>query len=104
MYHNLQKAVGILGSQMASTSITFNEFLNVSHDTERKAFVLAADLERVLEAGFSGQDLGNGNTLILEFKNVGAATPDTTHASRVHILLVHETAVSVTDSGVQVSS
>ena len=104
MYHNLQKAVGILGSQMASTSITHSEYLNVSPDTERKAFILAADCEKVLEAGYSGLDFGNGNALLLEFKNVGDPTLDTTHASRVHILVVHEAAVSITDSGVQVSS
>ena len=104
MYHNLQKAIGILGSQMASTSISMFEFLNTSPDTERRAFILAADLEKVLEAGYSGADFGNGNALLLEFKGVGDATAQATHASRVHILVVHEAAVSITDSGVQVSS
>ena len=104
MYHNLQKAVGILGSQLASTSITHQEFLNVSYNSERKAFAISSDLERVLEAGYSGIDLGNGNAMILEFKGVGDPTSDATHAKRVHVLLVHEAAVSITDSGVQVSS
>ena len=104
MYHNLTKAVGILGSQMASTSITLEEYLNVSSDSERKAFILGADMERVLEAGYSGLDFGNGNALLLEFKGVGSPTEDSTHAKRLHVLIVHEAVCTITDGGVQVSS
>ena len=61
-------------------------------------------MERVLEAGYSGLDFGNGNSLLLEFKNVGSPTEDATHAKRLHVLIVHEAVVSITDGGVQVSS
>ena len=74
MYHNLTKAVGILGSQMASTSITLEEYLNVSSDSERKAFILGCDCERVLEAGYSGLDFGNGNSTKFWINTNGTST------------------------------
>ena len=41
---------------------------------------------------------------VLEFKGVGNPTEDSTHAKRLHVLIVHEAVVSITDGGVQVSS
>ena len=103
-YYNLLKAAGLLGSQMASTSITHEEFLGISKSSERQIFAICQDTEKVLEAGYSGEDFGGGRALLLEFKGVGPATDPTEHAKKVHVLIVHEAAVSITDSGVQVSS
>ena len=57
-----------------------------------------------IRAGYSGEDFGGGCALLLEFKGVGTATDPTKHAKKCHVLIVHEAAVSITDSGVQVSS
>ena len=89
---------------MASISITQEEYLNLSSNTERKAFVIGADMEKVLEAGYSGEDFGGGRSLLLDFKGVGPPTDPTKHAKRCHVLIVHEAAVSITDAGCSVSS
>ena len=59
-------------------------------------FALSMDVERVLEAGYSGIDTGSGKALLFDIKGmVGAA--------RVDILMHHEAAISIMESGVQVS-
>ncbi len=40
--------------------------------------------------------------MLLDFKGVGTATA-TTQAKRCHVLILHETAVSITESGCLVS-
>ena len=47
-----------------------------------------------------GEDFGGGRQLLIDVKRAGtiADCPD-----RVHVLLIHETAMSVTESGVMVS-
>ena len=68
--------------------------------SERKSFLLALDLEKVSHAGFTGEDLGGGRQLLIDVKRCG---DNVDHPDRVHVLLIHETAMSVTESGVMVS-
>ena len=98
MYWRLQQAAG--ASLLSPLGITFEEFLNLDEVSNRKSFIAAFDLERVSHAGFTGQDFGGGRQLLIDVKNCGDAheSPD-----RVHVLLIHETAMSVTESGVMVS-
>ena len=57
-------------------------------------------MEKVLHAGYSGEDFGGGRQLLIDVKRCGNSA-DRPH--RVHVLLTHETAMSVTESGVMVS-
>ena len=45
-------------------------------------------------------DMGGGRQLLIDIKNCGDGDD---HPDRVHVLLIHETAMSVTESGVMVS-
>ena len=81
-YHNLLKAAGLWDSQLASTSITHEEFLGISKSSERQIFCIAQDTEKVLEAGYSSEDFGGGRALLLEFKGVGPAFDPTQHAKK----------------------
>ena len=45
-YYNLLKAAGLLGSQLASTSITYEEFLGISNSSERQIFAICQDTEK----------------------------------------------------------
>ena len=98
MYWRLQQAAG--ASLLSPLGITYAEFLNTDENSERKSFLLALDLEKVTHAGFTGEDFGGGRQLLIDVKQAGtlADCPD-----RVHVLLIHETAMSVTESGVMVS-
>ena len=64
---------------------------------DRKLFALATDLEKVLEAGYSGVDTGGGKALLFDVKNMG------TDAKRCDVIMHHEAAISIMESGVQVS-
>ena len=57
-------------------------------------------MEVVAHAGFTGEDFGGGRAFLLDVKHCGDGTD---LPSRCHILLVHETAMSITESGVMVS-
>ena len=58
-------------------------------------------MEKVPHAGFTGEDFGGGRALLLDFKNVGSK--DGQDPTRCHVLIIHETAVSITESGALVS-
>ena len=96
LYLNLVKAAGKLGSSLESIGITLEEFLNASSNASRKLFALSMDLEKVLEAGYSGVDTGSGKALLFDVKNMG-------DVKRCDIIMHHEAAISILDSGVQVS-
>ena len=98
MYWRLQQAAG--ASLLPPLGITWAEFLNTDESSNRQSFILALDIEKVRHAGFTGEDMGGGRQLLIDVKNCGDGDdfPD-----RVHVLLMHETAMSVTESGVMVS-
>ena len=98
MYWRLQQAAG--ASLLSPLGITFQEFLNTDLSSNRQSFILALDTEKVSHAGFTGEDFGGGRQLLIDVKRAGtiADCPE-----RVHVLLIHETAMSVTESGVMVS-
>ena len=97
LYLNLVKAAGKLGGSIESIGITLEEFLNASIDPSRKLFALSMDLEKVLEAGYSGVDTGGGKALLFDVKNMGS------DVARADIIMHHEAAISIMESGVQVS-
>ena len=102
MYWRLQQAAG--STLMNPLGITFQEFLNTDESSGRQSFMLALDTEKVSHAGFTGEDFGGGRALLLDFKGVGTpgAAPED-RVARWHVLLIHQTAMSITESGVVVS-
>ena len=98
MYWRLQQAAG--ATLMNPLGITFQEFLNTDESSNRQSFMLALDCEKVAHAGFTGENFGGGRAFLLDAKPCGDGKD---LPSRCHILLVHETAMSITESGVMVS-
>ena len=98
MYWRLQQAAG--ATLFSPLGITFQEFLNTDESSRKKSFLLSTDCENVPHAGLTGEDLGGGQQLLIDVKQCGDALD---HPNRVHVLLIHETAMSVTESGVMVS-
>ena len=98
IYWRLQQAAG--ASLLSALGITWAEFLNTDESSERKSFLLALDMEKVSHAGFIGEDMGGGRQLLIDVKRCGDVND---HPNRMHVLLIHETAMSVTESGVMVS-
>ena len=98
MYWRLQQAAG--ATLMNPLGITFQEFLNTDLSSNRQSFILALDTEKVSHAGFTGEDFGGGRQLLIDVKRAGTIGDC---PQRVHVLLIHETAMSVTESGVMVS-
>ena len=97
MYWRLQQAAG--STLLSPLGITFEEFLNIDSSGEQ-SYLIALDMEKVPHAGFTSEDFGGGRQLLLDIKKCGDSTD---HPNRIHILLIHETAMSITESGVMVS-
>ena len=106
LWFALQKAAGVQGSSIAPLGMTYQEFLNTDTRTGKRSFIYATEMEKVISAGFSGEDFGGGRALLIDMKNVGTDGPgaENTRATRCHVLLVHEAAMSISESGVQVTS
>ena len=98
MYWRLQQATG--ATLVTPVGITFEEFLNIDRYSFDQSYIAALDMEKVSHAGFTGEDLGGGRQLLLDFKRVGT---NIDRPNRCHVLLIHETAMSITESGVMVS-
>ena len=94
----LKQATG--STVVSPVGITFEEFLNIDASSNKQSFVIGIDMEKVAHAGFTGEDTGGGRQLLLDFKRVGNAAD---HPHRCHVMLIHETAMSITESGVMVS-
>ena len=73
---------------------------NKDTNTGERNFLIGQDLETVAHAGFTGEDFDGGRAFLLDVKHCGDGTD---LPSRCHIMLVHETAMSITESGVMVS-
>ena len=102
MIWRLKQAAGNADAFISPIGITYEEFLNIDRESYQKNFILGQDCEKVNHAGFTDEDFGGGRALLLDFKGCGTVAADD-HPSRVHVLLVHETAMSITESGVLVS-
>ena len=104
LWFALQKAAGVVGSNLAPLGMTYQEFLNTDTRGNKRSFIFATDMEKVINAGFSGEDFGGGRALLIDMKGVGTHGTESTEATRCHVLLVHEAAMSISESGVQVTS
>ncbi len=80
---------------------TFAMPLTFEYTLKDGTFIICPEMERVSHAGSTGAAMGGGRTLLLDFKNVG--TKSGVSPTRCHVLLIHETEVSITESGALVS-
>ncbi len=94
IYWRLQQAAG--ATLVTPIGITFEEFLN-NDGLGTQSFCIGIDCEAVAHAGFTGLDFGGGGQLLLDFKRVGNAGD---RPNRCHVMRIHETAMSITESGV----
>ena len=100
MFYRLKCAAGNHDSYLTPIGITMQEYLNNDINTSQRNFIIGQDLEMVPHAGFTGEDFGGGRAFLLDVKHLGDGSD---LPARCHILLVHETAMSITESGVMVS-
>ena len=100
MFYRLKCAAGNHDFYLSPIGIKYEEYLNVDGNTGQRNFLIGQCCEKVSHAGFTGEDFGGGRAFLLDVKNCG---DNDNHPARCHIMLVHETAMSITDSGVMVS-
>ena len=92
-YYQLRKTMGIQSSSLHNFDID-------SHDYRTWKFVWATDMEKVLEAGFTGANTRAGDILNVSFTH---RDPETSHyAVGVHIILSSDNILEIKDSGCSV--
>jgi hypothetical protein len=92
-FYQLRKATGTQENKLYSNSITFEEY----RDTK---LILAIDMERVLEAGFTGMNTRAGDILNVKFDHTD--TEPIRYAHEMHVILHSDNIMEIRDSGVTV--
>ena len=92
-YYQLRKTLGVQSS-------TLHNFDIDSHEYRNWEFILGIDLERVLEAGFTGINTRQGDILSVRFDHKSAVSKD--YATSMHIVLHSDVILEIRDSGVQI--
>ena len=77
-----------------------NSFDITQHEYRCRKFVLGIDMEKVLEAGYTGLNTRAGDLMNIRFDH--ASSSNTTWATSMHIVLTSDQILEVRDSGVQV--
>jgi hypothetical protein len=91
-FYRLRMAMGIHGSSAHSMNIT-------SHGYASDKFVIGLDLERALQAGYSGISTKAGSLISLQLENAGATATDIDSA---HVVCQFDALLRIKDSGVEV--
>ena len=89
-FYQLRKTLGIQSS-------TLHNFAINRHDYHTCKFIWATDMEKVLEAGFTGANSRNGDILNIKFDN--RDTTSANHATSIHIILHADAVLEVKDTG-----
>jgi hypothetical protein len=89
-YYQLRKTLGVQSS-------TLHNFDIDSHEYRNWKFILGIDMERVLEAGFTGINTRSGDILSVRFDHKSSAPKD--YATSMHILLHADVILEIRDSG-----
>ena len=77
-----------------------NSFDITQHEYRCRKFVLGIDMEKVLEAGYTGLNTRAGDLMNIRFDHTSSS--NTTWATSMHIVLTSDQILEVRDSGVQV--
>jgi hypothetical protein len=92
-YYQLRKTLGVQAS-------TLHNFDIDSHEFRQWKFILGTDMERVLEAGFTGINTRSGDILSVRFDHNSKVSKD--YATSMHIILHADCILEIRDSGVQI--
>ena len=92
-YYQLRKTLGVQAS-------TLHNFDIDSHEFRQWKFILGTDMERVLEAGFTGINTRSGDSLSVSFDHNSKVSKD--YATSMHIILHAACILEIRDSGVQI--
>jgi len=93
-FYQLRKTLGAQDNKYRSVNITSAEY-------QDSKFVLAIDTEKVLEAGFTGQNTRAGDILNVRFDHGGDISSDY-FAHEMHVILHSDNIMEIRDSGVTV--
>ena len=77
-----------------------NSFNITQHEYRCRKFIMGIDMEKVLEAGYTGINTRAGDLMNVRFDHASAA--QATWATQMHIVLTSDQILEVRDSGVQV--
>ena len=92
-YYQLRKTLGVQSSTLHNVDIDSHEYRNWQ-------FVLGTDMERVLEAGFTGINTRSGDILSVRFDHRSSVAKD--YATSMRIILHADCILVIRDSGVQI--
>ena len=93
MYYQLRKCLGHQSSSLHSFDIDSHEYRNYK-------FIMGIDMERVLEAGFTGMNTRAGDILNIRFDHNDSTAAN--WATSMHIVLHSDNIMEIRDAGVQV--
>ena len=77
-----------------------NSFDITQHEYRMRKFIMGIDMEKVLEAGYTGINTRAGDLMNIRFDH--KSTVSATYATSMHIVLTSDQILEVRDSGVQV--
>ena len=77
-----------------------NSFNITQHEYRCRKFIMGIDMEKVLEAGYTGINTRAGDLMNVRFDHASAA--QATWATQMHIVLTSDQILEIRDSGVQV--
>ena len=60
-------AAGNHDTYISPVGITYQEYLNEDTHTGERSFIIGQSTEKVMHAGFTGEDFGGGRALLLDF-------------------------------------
>ena len=89
-FYQLRKTLGVQSS-------TLHNFDIDSHEYRNWKFILGIDMERVLEAGFTGINTRSGDILSVRFDHRSSVSKD--YATSMHIVLHADVILEIRDSG-----
>ena len=92
-YYQLRKTLGVQSSAVHSFDIN-------SHEYRSTKLVLGLDLEKVLEAGFTGLNTRAGDLMSILFKHNDAT--EANYATSMHVILHSENILEISNTGVSV--
>ena len=92
-YYQLRKCLGVQSSAVHNFDIN-------SHEYRTSKFILGLDLERVLEAGFTGLNTRAGDLMSILFKHNDSTAGH--YATSMHTVLHADCVLEIRDAGVQV--
>ena len=77
-----------------------NSFDITAHEYRCRKFVIGIDMEKVLEAGYTGLNTRSGDIMNIRFDHKD--TNNANYATSMHIVLTSDNILEIRDSGVQV--